>query len=422
MRRSGVVQLRLRYKRFVRVLVVEDEALLSRQLASALSEAGYAVDCAADGERADFLGLTEQYDAVILDLGLPKTDGLTVLRRWREAGLAVPVLVLTARGSWHEKVQGIDGGADDYVAKPFRIEEVLARLRALIRRASGQVTPELRCGGLVLDPRVAKVTVADVAVKLTSHEFRVLSYLMHQRGRVVSQTELTEHIYAQSADRDSNTVEVFIARLRRKLGRSYHRDGPRARVPRRGGAMTVGGSFRRRLIVGSLVWIFGFLAMTTVVGMALIHRYPHLVGFVHNSALIVFATVCLVGGLSMIRHGLSPFTELRERLAAVRDGRDRRVDGRYPSEVQPLVDDLNALLEHREQTVRRAIAKAGDLAHALKTPLAVLAHEAEAADAAGYGELAAIMSQQVERMRRQMDYHLAHARAAASGATPGARC
>jgi signal transduction histidine kinase len=186
--------------------------------------------------------------------------------------------------------------------------------------------------------------------------------------------------------------------------------------------VTAAGSFRRRLIFGSLLWIFGLLAVTTVVGMALIHRYPHLVGFVHNSALIVFATVCLVGGLSMIRHGLSPFTELRERLAAVRDGRDRRVDGRYPSEVQPLVDDLNALLEHREQTVQRAIAKAGDLAHALKTPLAVLAHEAEAADAAGHGELAAIMSQQVERMRRQMDYHLAHARAAASGATPGARC
>jgi two-component system OmpR family response regulator len=205
----------------VRVLVVEDEALLSQQLANALGDAGYAVDCAADGERADFLGQTEQYDAVVLDLGLPKTDGLTVLRRWRDAGIAVPVLVLTARGSWHEKVQGIDGGADDYMAKPFRIEEVLARLRALIRRASGQVAPELRCRGLVLDPRAAKVTVDDVAVKLTGHEFRVLSYLMHQRGRVVSQAELTEHIYAQNADRDSNTVEVFIARLRRKLGGSY---------------------------------------------------------------------------------------------------------------------------------------------------------------------------------------------------------
>jgi len=205
----------------MRVLVVEDETRLSRQLAAALSDAGYAVDCAEDGERADFLGQTEQYDAIVLDLGLPKVDGLTVLRRWRDAGLAVPVLVLTARGSWHEKVQGIDGGADDYVAKPFRMEEVLARLRALIRRASGQVTPELRCGALALDPRVAKVTVDETIVKLTSHEFRVLSYLMHQRGRVVSQAELTEHIYAQNADRDSNTVEVFIARLRRKLGGAY---------------------------------------------------------------------------------------------------------------------------------------------------------------------------------------------------------
>jgi len=205
----------------MRVLVVEDEAVLSRQLAGALADAGYAVDCASDGARADFLGQTEQYDAAILDLGLPRIDGLTVLHRWREAGIGVPVLVLTARGSWHEKVQGIDGGADDYMAKPFRIEEVLARLRALIRRASGQVTPDLRCGRLALDPRAAKVTVSGVLVKLTSHEFRVLSYLMHQRGRVVSQAELTEHIYAQSADRDSNTVEVFIARLRRKLGGSF---------------------------------------------------------------------------------------------------------------------------------------------------------------------------------------------------------
>jgi len=211
----------LRYNGVVRVLVVEDEALLAEQLAGALGEAGYAVDCASDGERADFLGQTEHYDAVILDLGLPKIDGLTILRRWRDAGVAVPVLVLTARGSWHEKVQGIDGGADDYVAKPFRIEEVLARLRALIRRASGQVTPELRCGALALDPRSARVTVNGVPVRLTSHEFRVLSYLMHHRGRVVSQSELTEHIYAQGADRDSNTVEVFVARLRRKLGAPF---------------------------------------------------------------------------------------------------------------------------------------------------------------------------------------------------------
>lgn len=201
--------------------MVEDEARLARQLAKALTEAGYAVDSAGDGEEADFLAQTQQYDAVVLDLGLPKLDGLTLLRRWRESGMFAPVLVLTARGSWHEKVQGIDGGADDYVAKPFRIEEVLARIRALIRRASGVTQSELRCGALALDARTARVSVRGVPVKLTSHEFRVLSYLMHHGGRVVSRGELTEHIYAQDFDRDSNTVEVFVARLRRKLGPSF---------------------------------------------------------------------------------------------------------------------------------------------------------------------------------------------------------
>ena len=186
--------------------------------------------------------------------------------------------------------------------------------------------------------------------------------------------------------------------------------------------MTPPASFRRRLILGSVMWIFGLLAITTAIGITLVHRYPHMIGFVHNSALVVFATICLVGGLSVVRQGLSPFTSLRERLAAVREGRDRRLEGRYPSEVQPLVDDLNALLEQRDQTVRRAIAKAGDLAHTLKTPLAVLAHEAGVAEQAGASELAAVMRQQIDRMRRQIDYHLAHARAAASGAAPGARC
>lgn len=205
----------------MRVLVVEDEASLAKQLAAALRRVGYAVDHAADGERADLLAHDERYDAVVLDLGLPRIDGLTLVRRWREAGQGMPVLVLTARGSWHEKVQGIDSGADDYMAKPFRMEELLARLRALIRRSSGQVHPELRCGAVVLDPRSGKVTLEGAEVKLTSHEFRVLSYLMHHRERVVSQGELTEHIYAQGFDRDSNTVEVFIARLRRKLGPSY---------------------------------------------------------------------------------------------------------------------------------------------------------------------------------------------------------
>ena len=205
----------------MRVLIVEDEASLAKQLTSSIAEAGYVVDHAGDGERADFLAQTETYDAIILDLGLPKIDGLTLLRNWREAGIATPVLVLTARGSWHEKVQGIDGGADDYMSKPFRIEEVLARLRALMRRATGHATPELRAGSVTLNPRESSVTLNGAPVNLTSQEYRVLSYLMHHRGRVVSQPELIEHIYAQDFDRDSNTVEVFIARLRRKLGASF---------------------------------------------------------------------------------------------------------------------------------------------------------------------------------------------------------
>jgi two-component system OmpR family response regulator len=205
----------------MRILIVEDEPLLADRLVTTLGERGYAVDVAKDGERGDFLVSTEPYDAVILDLGLPRVDGLTLLARWRAGGIGVPVLVLTARGSWHEKVQGIDSGADDYVAKPFQMEEVLARLRALIRRASRQPSPELRCGSLVLDPRAARVTLEGSLVRLTSHEFRVLSYLMHHRDRVVSQAELIDHIYARSSDRDSNTVEVFVARLRRKIGAAF---------------------------------------------------------------------------------------------------------------------------------------------------------------------------------------------------------
>ena len=200
------------------MLVIEDEVVLAAQLAGALGRAGYAVDCAGDGARADLLVATESYDALVLDLGLPRVDGLTLLRRWREAGIRAPVLILTARGSWHEKVQGIDGGADDYVAKPFQMEEVLARIRALIRRSAGHLQSEMRCGDVTVDTRIAQCSLAGVPVKLTSHEWRVLSYLMHHVGRVVTRTELTEHIYAQDLERDSNTVEVFIARLRRKLG------------------------------------------------------------------------------------------------------------------------------------------------------------------------------------------------------------
>ena len=202
------------------MLVAEDERALAEQLRSALTAAGYAVDCADDGAAADFLVRTETYDAVLLDLGLPAVDGLSLVRTWREAGLDVPVLVLTARGSWTERVLGIDSGADDYLPKPYRIEEVLARLRAVIRRSHGHAQPELHCGSITLDPRHARVTAGGQAVALTSHEYRMLAYLMHHAGRIVSRHELTEHLYAQHYDRDSNTLEVFVARLRRKLGAS----------------------------------------------------------------------------------------------------------------------------------------------------------------------------------------------------------
>ena len=204
----------------VRVLVVEDERVLREQLAGALVDAGYVADVVADGERADFAVRTEEYDAVLLDLGLPRVDGLTLLHGWRSSGIPVPVIVLTARGSWHETVNGIDAGADDYVAKPFRIEEVLARLRGLLRRAAGRPFTVLTSGDVSVDPRLARVTRDGVPIKLTAQEFRVLSYLMHHRDQVVSQGELAEHIYAQDTSSDSNTVEVFVARLRRKLGAS----------------------------------------------------------------------------------------------------------------------------------------------------------------------------------------------------------
>jgi two-component system OmpR family response regulator len=202
----------------VRVLLIEDEPDLARQAAAALRGAGYVVDMAHDGEEGHHLGDTEPYDAVVLDLGLPEVDGLTVLKRWRAAGRNMPVLILTARGQWSEKVAGFDAGADDYVAKPFHMEEVLARLRALIRRAAGRASSELACGPLRLDTNASKVTLDGAALKLTAQEYRLLAYLMHHEGRVVSRTELTEHLYEQDFDRDSNTIEVFVGRLRKKIG------------------------------------------------------------------------------------------------------------------------------------------------------------------------------------------------------------
>jgi two-component system OmpR family response regulator len=202
----------------MRILLAEDDPDLSRQLKQALSDAGYAVDHAPDGEEAQFLGDTEPYDAVVLDLGLPKIDGASVLEHWRRDGVVTPVLILTARGGWSDKVAGFDAGADDYLTKPFHTEELLARLRALVRRAAGHAAPSLVCGGLRLDPRAARASVNGEPVRLTSLEYRLLHYMMLHQGRVISRTELVEHLYDQDFDRDSNTIEVFIGRVRRKIG------------------------------------------------------------------------------------------------------------------------------------------------------------------------------------------------------------
>lgn len=198
--------------------MVEDEPALAFRLQQVLEDAGFAVDVTYDGEDGWHLGDTEPYDAVVLDLGLPKLDGVTVLQRWREAGRAMPVLILTARSRWSEKMAGFNAGADDYVTKPFEMEEVVYRLRALIRRASGHAQPELSCGGLRLDTNTGRVTLDGVPIQLTAQEFRILSYLLHHPGRIVSRTELMEHVYDRLFESDSNSLEVLLGRVRKKIG------------------------------------------------------------------------------------------------------------------------------------------------------------------------------------------------------------
>jgi two-component system OmpR family response regulator len=202
----------------MRALVVEDDPDLIRQLSETLRTEGYAVDQATDGEEAMYLGEVEPYDIVVLDLGLPVMDGVSVLKSWRAKGRTMPVLILTARGQWSEKVSGFDAGADDYLTKPFQMEELLARIRALIRRAAGHASPVMRCGPVEVDTNSANVTVNGESIKLTGHEYKLLSYMIHHMNKIVSRTELTEHIYDQDFDRDSNTIEVFVGRLRKKLG------------------------------------------------------------------------------------------------------------------------------------------------------------------------------------------------------------
>jgi len=201
----------------MRLLILEDETVLREQLRAMLTDAGFAVDVAADGREGQYLGEEIPFDLAVVDLGLPEKDGIAVIRAWREAGRDFPVLILTARGRWEEKVEGLEAGADDYLTKPFHEEELLARIRALLRRAAGKANPVIRSGPVALDTRSQTVTLNDAPVELTAYEYRVLEYLLLHAGEVVSKTDLTEHLYAQDFDRDSNVIEVFIGRLRKKL-------------------------------------------------------------------------------------------------------------------------------------------------------------------------------------------------------------
>ena len=202
----------------MRILLAEDDDAIAALVSSALSDAGYAVDLARDGTQAEFLGQTESYDLAVVDIGLPGMDGLSVLQQWREAGQGLPVLMLTARTRWHDKLAGFDAGADDYLTKPFQIEELIVRVRALIRRAAGHAAPQLRCGPLVLDVNAARFTLAEKTLDLSPQEFRILAYLMHHPGKLVTRGELGEHVYEGGYDPDSNVLDVLIGRIRRKLG------------------------------------------------------------------------------------------------------------------------------------------------------------------------------------------------------------
>jgi two-component system OmpR family response regulator len=201
----------------MKILLVEDDARIAAEVGLALHAAGYIVDAVADGEDGWFRGDTEEYDAAVLDLGLPGMDGLSILKKWRANDRRFPILILSARGSWSERVEGIDSGADEYLPKPFHMAELLARLRAIIRRSAGNAATTLSIGPLLLDPRQMRVTQDGQPVNLSPQEYRLLSYLMHHAGRVVTQIELTEHLYAQDFERDSNAIEVLVGRVRRKL-------------------------------------------------------------------------------------------------------------------------------------------------------------------------------------------------------------
>jgi DNA-binding response OmpR family regulator/methyl-accepting chemotaxis protein len=522
----------------MRILVVEDDTNLNRQLKEALTEAGYAVDVAFDGEEGHFLGDTEPYDAIVLDIGLPQMDGLSVLEEWRRAGKTTPVLLLTARDRWSDKVQGIDAGADDYVAKPFHMEEVLARIRALVRRAAGLASNEIVAGSVRLDARSGKVTVGGQSVKLTSHELRLLSYLMHHKGKVVSRTELTEHLYDQDFDRDSNTIEVFVGRLRKKLPETVIHTvrGLATRSSRTEDTMRKG-SIAFSLFWLSAAWLILALVGTaflltdlysraldsnlisqlrfnvdTIVSATLDSRDPNFADIVvpdsrfnrastgwywviredggqilstsgsavgtlmpqiegpfdaenYRSAILVDEagnrlraierattsnqrplhimvtgnlddilrsagdfrgqTLIVLGAVGVAlaimsgivaRLALRPIGRLGTAIEKVREGEAETITGSYPREIAPLAEEVNELLRSNTQIIERARNAVGNLAHGLKTPLAVMRNEASAARD---NPLAKVVRSESDKMTQLVTTYLDRARIAARTSVVG---
>ncbi len=519
----------------MRVLIAEDDEHIAADLARALTGDGYVVETARDGERAWFLGDTEDYTAIILDLGLPKLDGLTILKRLREAGRTTPVLILTARGSWPERVEGIDAGADDYLPKPFRVEELLARLRAIVRRAAGQASSVVDMGDISLDERQMKVTRRGIAIALTPLEYRLFAYLARNRGRVVSQSELIEHVYAQDYEREFERHRGAGCPHTQEAWRRSDRDTARIRLHGRGPGALMRRSLRLRLALAGAIAIAVVLAVAAVGlaylferhtsrvlaedldatvrqiagaltadpagGLALIRepadpRYASPLsglywevaadgqrslrsrslwdaalklpdnepadGTIHHAnitgprgeklllaelkvsisagtttipvridvassltrviaarndflrdlapAMAVLALILIVSSYVQISLGLRPLDRIRVGIAAVRRQDASRFDEPIPSEVRPLVEELNGLLTVHERDLARAREGAADLAHGLKTPLAALRGDAANLRARGDNATADQIDGLVDAMLRSVERELVRTR------------